>query len=1278
MTTGDDGHGEADPEFGAWVAAFDDAVDRSTEGSREALDEVVELGETLAAVFAGEGDSTAFAHVRYLQGLAHLDLFDHAVAAADGPVDDHHREQAIAAFREVRTLPVDEAVGLDAALRLGLLASHRILRNGTWSAAELDDALEALSTGRPAAAASGPDLERLTSFRLGLLRATRYLGDGGDAEDHAEAVRELTAITEDPAAETNAKDAARLFLAQLALGAALPRELRTGPAALSPEAVEAARSDGLHAAVGERLGVALEHLDAVSPEATAGPMASLIGGMRAMAKLSAASGTATADELGAAAEFLAEARQDEAPGSASSAVLSMTGAALDVVRNRLTGTAPASLAPVDEMLDALGRLTGHPVTPMLQNLIGEIAPEQSRQSLLSLPSREDLESTIAQLERVLAELPDHPARTRNLCSLAVAGVHHAVREKSMTGVRRVRDVLVRARDRPTASPSDAGILSLISAWVEAVLAISTHDTGLMNSAIARIQQASAQLPPEHELHPLLAPQIGALLAQRYLITRDLGDLEALQLFMGEPAPGRSPADGEPPATDWMARIMSIIGALAAPAGLTAGKLDELLDELDEVVDSIPADQWRVYDWSRLRPALTMLRSALTGKEPGFPTGGPALDAFRAAADAVGAPGDESLFGSRSEAAMAHLGVGIAERNEARISAAIALLTEECLQPSEFLGQQLAHLGSLGFALRVRYAHWRRPQDIDASIVWLEEARLLALGEPGLSDTAALYNTLGESYHARGDRARRDHVRAVEAGLEGLRARMRDVLVQTTAAHALSTAQRAEGEAVTVARWCLDADDVPAAAHALELGRAMVLHSATVEADTAALLREAGHPELAERWAAQPGEDSTTAAFAGPVAAMSVPDTLRREVLQAVEGTETERRLLSPPTVADISAALRGAGAAALVYLVPRDEGAGYALIVPDRGPARELPLPYLAVTRNGPVEQFERAQRALQRFDRTDVTGERARRRWDDAAAALAGWAWRAAIGPILGAVPPSGRRGVPRVVLAPVGRLGGVPWHAARRADGDGVRYACQDAIITYAASARQFVDACRRGPRRWAEAPALVAAAEDLEWSRQEVRELRNFYPDADFGDGEPPTPAQVLDRLPRANSAGASLLHLSCHARRTEPPIDSYLQLAGGAPLSVRRILRQAAARPAGRPGALVVLAACASDLTGSSPDEALTLATAFLAGGAAGVVGTRWPVEDRRTALFMLVFHHYLNAGYPEPATALRAAQLWMLDPGRRLPRRITGLPAGEERRPGHETIGAWAAFTYQGL
>ncbi|MGW1681177.1 CHAT domain-containing protein [Saccharopolyspora sp. NPDC002376] len=61
--------------------------------------------------------------------------------------------------------------------------------------------------------------------------------------------------------------------------------------------------------------------------------------------------------------------------------------------------------------------------------------------------------------------------------------------------------------------------------------------------------------------------------------------------------------------------------------------------------------------------------------------------------------------------------------------------------------------------------------------------------------------------------------------------------------------------------------------------------------------------------------------------------------------------------------------------------------------------------------------------------------------------------------------------------------------------------------------------------------------------------------------------------------------------------------------------------------------------------------FIAAGATGVVG-RWEVEDLPTAMFVIVFHHYLNSGYADPASAPRAAQLWMLDPRRR---HLSGIP-----------------------
>jgi CHAT domain-containing protein len=180
-----------------------------------------------------------------------------------------------------------------------------------------------------------------------------------------------------------------------------------------------------------------------------------------------------------------------------------------------------------------------------------------------------------------------------------------------------------------------------------------------------------------------------------------------------------------------------------------------------------------------------------------------------------------------------------------------------------------------------------------------------------------------------------------------------------------------------------------------------------------------------------------------------------------------------------------------------------------------------------------------------------------------------------------------------------------------------------------------------------------------------------------GRPATGENVLSLLPSARSGGATLLHLGCHAQATPRPVDSYLLLAGDEPLSMTGILRQARSRPADVPGGLVVLAACGSDLTSRHHDEALTLATAFLAAGAAGVIGTRWPVHDFPTSVLMIMFHHYLNSGYDDPVVALRAAQLWMLDPRRRVPGHLPAdMITRLEKTPVHEPD-SWAAFTYQG-
>jgi CHAT domain-containing protein len=116
----------------------------------------------------------------------------------------------------------------------------------------------------------------------------------------------------------------------------------------------------------------------------------------------------------------------------------------------------------------------------------------------------------------------------------------------------------------------------------------------------------------------------------------------------------------------------------------------------------------------------------------------------------------------------------------------------------------------------------------------------------------------------------------------------------------------------------------------------------------------------------------------------------------------------------------------------------------------------------------------------------------------------------------------------------------------------------------------------------------------------------------------------------------------------------------------------------PGGLVVLAACSSAHTLADYDEALTLTSGFLAAGASGVIGSRWPVSDVRTALLMFMLHRHL-ARHPRgsPADALRAAQLWMTDPSRQPPGDMPALLADEVTRQETPDPGAWAAFTYYG-
>ena len=137
-----------------------------------------------------------------------------------------------------------------------------------------------------------------------------------------------------------------------------------------------------------------------------------------------------------------------------------------------------------------------------------------------------------------------------------------------------------------------------------------------------------------------------------------------------------------------------------------------------------------------------------------------------------------------------------------------------------------------------------------------------------------------------------------------------------------------------------------------------------------------------------------------------------------------------------------------------------------------------------------------------------------------------------------------------------------------------------------------------------------------------------------GAAATPDAVIEAL-----GGKSYWHFASHGGFSWTDArQSALIMHGGAPLSVGRLLE---ADGLGRPR-LVVLSACETEVyeITASPDEFIGLPGTFMALGAAGVLGTLWPVSDAATALLIAKFYElHLGAGL-SPPTALRQAQAWL--------------------------------------
>ena len=204
-------------------------------------------------------------------------------------------------------------------------------------------------------------------------------------------------------------------------------------------------------------------------------------------------------------------------------------------------------------------------------------------------------------------------------------------------------------------------------------------------------------------------------------------------------------------------------------------------------------------------------------------------------------------------------------------------------------------------------------------------------------------------------------------------------------------------------------------------------------------------------------------------------------------------------------------------------------------------------------------------------------------------------------------------------------------------------DAFDVRLASSAIVQRVCLARAQQWQSAePMLVAVGNPepndpdnaLPAAEAEVAELAQYF-SADQ------TRVAVGARADRAfleaEAPAADFLHLACHGQGGfVSPDELELSLSDGPISGLELSGMELKAR-------LSVISACETAVTemGTAPDEAFSLATAFLAAGSAGAVATLFSIDDAATALLMTRFYESLLTG-GSPARALRESQLWLRD------------------------------------
>jgi hypothetical protein len=342
-----------------------------------------------------------------------------------------------------------------------------------------------------------------------------------------------------------------------------------------------------------------------------------------------------------------------------------------------------------------------------------------------------------------------------------------------------------------------------------------------------------------------------------------------------------------------------------------------------------------------------------------------------------------------------------------------------------------------------------------------------------------------------------------------------------------------------------------------------------------------------------------------------------------------------------------------VFLVPGLLGGAALRIDADGGTSwRPLPDATEAATA-GQAALWRAAAPNLNRSPRSVACTAQLRR--------LGAWMWGAAMEVVVRMLEATGDN---EAILIPCGAFVDMPLHAAWRAAPTGERFLVDDVTISYSPSLRAALDAQSRAAT---EAASLLALADaSLSHARREVDGVMAVFGGPARSRSQllrsETTHSQLLAALP-----GAHVVHFACHGRaEPENALNGAIYSCRDAPITLGELIELDL-----QTTRLAVLSACETAVSDIRlPNEVVNLASGMLQAGAAGAIGSLWPVNDATTAALMQRFYEAWRVERLTPARALRAAQQWMRSGGAGIAEYVD--PATDATRPVY-----WAPFVFVG-